>query len=235
MKKLNIVFILLIAFGLYAQEEVMSAQDLLNRLSDNAKTNIKNMEAQMQWVQAGTTQKAKVYFKNPQKLRIDFSEPEGQVICTDGYELLVYIPSLNIVLRQNILKKDKTKDEDGNTQIIENPILVNPVGLDHFLKNYAISYHETKSKTKLEDGSEVYQFKLIRWQSSPNGFNRVYLYVQDNGIIRKAEGITAAYQKITLLIDNVKINQEISKTAFEYEPPAHTNTVDDFILNQGDE
>ena len=91
------------------------------------------------------------------------------------------------------------------------------------------------NKVKLEDGSEVYQFKLIRWRSTPNGFNSVYLYIQEDGMMRKVEGITAAYQKITYQIDDIKINQNISKAAFDYEPPAHTNTVENFIINQGDE
>jgi len=62
----------------------------------------------------------------------------------------------------------------------------------------------------------------------------IYLTVQENGVIRKIEGITAAFRKITIEMDNVKTNINIPDLKFNYEPPAHARTMDNFITNQGE-
>lgn len=233
---LKTIAVLLICTTLHisAQEELLSAKSLLQNLSKNFKTDIKDMEADIKWIQKNNTQEGTLLFKNPQKVRINFTEPEKQVICTNGYDLWLYVPYLNLVLNQNILEKEKRKNEEGQMEVIENPILINPVGYDKFLTNYAIEYHETKEKVKYKDDTMVYQLKLIRWRSSKNGFNVVYLIIEENGIIRRVEGITAAYRHIVLEIDNVTINKNISDLVFNYEPPPHATTVDDFITSQGE-
>ncbi len=251
MHKIKIIFIiLLIIFTsvniLLPQEELLSAKTLLEKLSESFKTNVRDLKAEITLSQGNSNSTGVLLFKNPQKVRIDFTDPANQVICSNGYELWVYIPYLNIVLHQDILAKERLKsDEDEDAQdnnkpnsnsepeaeekITTNPILLNPVGLDKFLTEYAIEYHETKEKINYKDNSKVYQLKLIRWRSSKHGFNVIYLTVQDNGIIRQVKGITAAYKQIKLDIDKIQLNTNISDLKFDYEPPAHTSTVDDFI------
>jgi outer membrane lipoprotein-sorting protein len=221
-------------FSAYGEDELLSAKDLLQKYSDSFKKNVADYEADITWTQDNNVQKGKVYFKNPQKLRINFTEPNRQVICTNGYYLWVYIDYLSLVLKQEILAKEKTKNSDGKIETVVNPILINPMGFDKFLTSYSIEYFETKNVSEYKDGSKVYTLKLLRWRSSKNGFNTVFLTIQDNGIIRKIEGITAAYKKITLEIDNLKLNSKISDLLFNYEPPASANVVDNFISNQGD-
>ena len=214
------------------QEELLGAKELLKNISDNFRSTIKDYKAEIKWIQNDITQTGTLYFKNPQKMRINFTEPEGQVICTNGYELWVYIKTHRLLLHQNILEKEKVKNEEGKTETIISPILLNSVGLDKFLVDYSIQYHETKEKVFYKDNSKVYKFKLIRWRSSKNGFNTIFLTVQENGLIRKVEGITAAYRHIFLEIDNIEINKNVSELVFNYTPPAHCNTVENFIISQ---
>ncbi|MCG8569060.1 MAG: outer-membrane lipoprotein carrier protein LolA, partial [Spirochaetes bacterium] len=91
--------LLLLNLNTFSQE-LLSAYDLFNQLSETFKTTIKDYEADLEWIQKDITQTGKVFFKNPQKLRINFSEPKDQVICSDGYELTVYLSELNLVLKQ---------------------------------------------------------------------------------------------------------------------------------------
>lgn len=218
--------------ALFPQEELLSAKELLQRISDNFKINIQDYQANIKWIQKDQTQIGTLYFKNPQKMRIDFSDPKGQVICTNGYELWLYVEYLNLILHQKLLEKEKKKDEEGKTELIENPILIDAVGLDRFLTDYSIEYFETKEKVFYKDNTKVYKLKLIRWRSSKNGFNTVYLTVQDNGLIRKVEGVTAAYRHIVLEIDDIEINKNIGDLTFNYKPPPHANTVENFITTQ---
>ena len=235
--KLKIIFVIIITFILslsqiVSQEELLSAKELLQKISDNFKANIKDYKAEIKWIQKENIQLGTISFKNPQKMRIDFIEPKGQVICTNGYELWLYIEYLNLVLHENLLEKEKIKNEEGLTETIINPVLIDVVGLDKFLSDYSIEYHETKERIYYKDKKQVYQLKLIRWRSSKNGFNIIYLTVQENGLIRKVEGITAAYRHIILEIDNYEVNNNISDLIFNYKPPPHSSTVENFITTQ---
>jgi len=235
MKKYIFIVIILLTYltNVFSQEELLSAKELMEKLSERFKTSIKDYEADIKWTQANKEQKGTLFFKNPQKMRINFSDPANQVICTNGYELWVFIPFLNLTLHQVLLTKQKTETEEGTLETVVNPILLNPVGLDGLINGYSIEFHETKKKVPYKDGTMVYQLKLIRWRSSKSGFNVLYIMVQENGIIRRVEGITAAYRKVILEVDNVEINKGVSDLFFNYNPPSHSSTVEDFITKQG--
>lgn len=255
MKK-NILFFCILILSLsvnqliLSETEVIGAKELLEKMSNSIKSNVRDYQADFKWIQGDSVQEGKLYFKNPQKLRLNFVNPPNQVICTNGYELWVYLPTHNFVLKQTLLQKDKKdisilddekKDDKKNkkdqkniedkTQI--NPILLNPVGFDRFLTEYAIEYNETKTMINY-NGYMVYSFKLIRWRSSKSGINVVYLLVQPDGIIRKVEGITANFRKFTIELSNIKTNNGISDEQFNYQPPAHARTLDNFMSGQGE-
>jgi outer membrane lipoprotein-sorting protein len=220
------------AFSVFSQDELLSAKELLKRLSDRFRSEVKDFQADIKWVQGDLVQTGKVMFKNPMRLKITFKNPSGQVICSNGYDLWIYVPSLSTTLHQKLLEREHTDAEDGKVKTVINPILLNPVGLDRFLNNYTVEYIETKKKIPYKD-TNVYKFKLIRWESSKAGFNTIILTVQENGIIRKIEGTTASYRNITLEIDNIEKNISIGDTVFNYVPPGNSQIVDDFIINQG--
>ncbi|HOJ64686.1 MAG TPA: outer-membrane lipoprotein carrier protein LolA [Spirochaetota bacterium] len=218
----------------FSQDELLSAKDLLQKFSDNFKKNVKDYEADIKWYQDDNIQSGKIYFKNPQKLRINFTDPNKQVICTNGYTLWVFIDYLNLTLKQEILQKEKSKTEEGKTESVVNPILINPMGYDKFLSNYSIEYYEGKTKTQYKDGKMVYKMKLIRWRSSKYGFNSLIITIEDNGLIRRIEGVTAAMRKIVLEIDNIKLNTGIGDSFFNYQPPSYANTIENFITTYGE-
>lgn len=231
-------FLFSVVFTTGAQEQLVGAKDLLKSISDHYRETVKDFEATVKWSQDNEVQEGRLWFKNPQKLRIDFDTPKGQVLCSNGYEFWVYIDTMNVTLHQEILQKEKKREGDGKMVTVDPAILTVPVGYDRFLKEYAIEYVDAKNLMDYDDGSgnisKVYKLKLIRWRSSQNGFNMVYLTIQPDGLIRKVEGITAAYKKIVFELNGYKINQGIPDLKFEYEPPAHANTVKNFISKQGD-
>ena len=234
-RKLPVIFILIsITLSVFSQDELLGAKQLLQKYSEAMKKNVKDYQADLIWTMDKNVSKGTLFFKNPQKLRINFSEPGGQVICTNGYVLWVYIDQMNLALKQEIMQKEKVKDDEGKTQTLVNPILLAPVGFDRFLNDYSIEYQDTTSKTDYKDGTKVYTLKLLRWKSVKSGFNTIILTIQDNGLIRKVEAITASYRKTVLELDNIQVNKNIGDSVFNYEPPASANLVENFISNQGE-
>jgi outer membrane lipoprotein-sorting protein len=141
---------------------------------------------------------------------------------------------MNLALKQEIMQKEKVKSDEGKTQTLVNPILLSPVGYDRFLADYSVEYEDNASKTDYKDGTKVYKLKLMRWKSLKSGFNTVILTIQDNGLMRRVEAITASFRKVILELDNVQLNKNLGDSIFNYEPPANANTVENFISNQGD-
>jgi outer membrane lipoprotein-sorting protein len=253
-KMLILLFIIywLCAFKIEAQEELIGPKDLLQRISNKFKSEVKDFKADIKWIQGNNVQKGEVLFKNPQKLRINFNEPQGQVICSNGYDLWVYISTLNTILHQKIMDKprvktdnkskpdqnkskngqNKSKSDQTKNESLLNPIFLNPVGFDKFLSDYSIEYHETKDKVAYTDGTKVYKFKLFRWRSSKSGFNVIILTVQENGLIRQVEGTTASYRRLIYELDNIQTNTNLSELLFDYEPPTHATIIDNFITEQ---
>lgn len=231
--KKNIFIILLfsVSFSVFSEDVLLGAKDLLTLISQRYSANVKDFSASLRWIQDNQVQTGKIIFKNPQKMRMDFEEPKGQVIVTNGYEFWVYIEHMNLALHQELMAPEKQSSD--NTAAVS-PIMINPVGFERFLNDYAIEYHETKSLVKYNDGSDVYQFKLVRWRTSRQGFNVVFLTVQPNGIIRRVEGITAAYKRVVMEFDKHEINIGIPDLRFEYERPGHANIVRNFISKQGE-
>ncbi len=227
------IFIFLPLFSIHSDDlQLIGAKELLQKFSVSFKGNAKTMKAAIKWTQGDEIQDGVLMFKNPQKLRINFSTTR-QVICTNGYMLWVYIDYLNLLLRQEIRTKVKNKDSEGHTSVKIPDALINPVGYDKYISDYSIDY-DVKNKLEYKDGSFVYRFKLLKWKSSKSGFNVVYLTVNENGIIRKVEGITPSFKRITIELDDIKLNEDIGDITFEYEPPTHVNIKDNFII-QGDE
>ncbi|MBN2545341.1 MAG: outer membrane lipoprotein carrier protein LolA [Spirochaetes bacterium] len=242
---------------IYCADELLSAKELLEKISINYKTNIKDYEADFKWIQNDNNQEGKLYFKNSQRLRLNFTNPPNQVFCTNGYDFWLYLPTHNFVLKQTLMHKEKkhpdiesdiektnsksekveknksSSKENNENQESVSSIIFDSVGFDKFLSDYAVEFHESKNLVDYK-GYKVYQFKLIRWRSTRNGINVIYLTVEPSGIIRKIEGITAAYRKIIIEYENIKLNATLPDLLFNYEPPAHARTMDNFITNQGE-
>ena len=83
MKKFIFVIVLsLFITSIYSDEMLLSAKDLLTQYSDNFRKNVSDYEAEINWIQDDVVNKGVVQYKNPQKIKISFSEPNNQVICS---------------------------------------------------------------------------------------------------------------------------------------------------------
>jgi len=230
MKKTFLIILSLIFFiiNIFPQDDIIGAKSLMEKLSETVKKNVKDYKADVKWMNGDAVSSGKLYFKNPQKVKIEYKDPAGQVFCTNGYELWIHIPSMSATLHQNILDKEKKRNEDGTVETVKNPIFLSPVGYDKLLSEYAIEYHETKEKVVYKD-TKVYKFKLLRWKSARNGINTIYLMIDENGMIRQAKAITANFRQISIEYDNITLNSGLSDMMFNYEPPAHATVIDDFM------
>ena len=87
-----------------------------------------------------------------------------------------------------------------------------------------------KLLTNASDIRELYDdtINYIKKKAVEPEFNNIYNLTRD-----LVNHLLAAVKDIVEL-DDYKVNPGIADLKFEYDPPAHANTVNNFISNQGD-
>ena len=92
----------------------------------------------------------KISFKRPDLLRIDFSNPENQVITYSGDTLTIYLPGSDAVLQQVV---EKSSAGGAN--------LATPQGLSLMSRYYAVAYEVGPEAVPLNEGSDEMVVKLV--------------------------------------------------------------------------
>ena len=200
-------------------QEIMSAEAFFAALSTSFE-NVRDYEAAITITQDTTVSRGKLCYKFPDYLRIDFDDPEGQVIVFDNEKLTVYFPQYNVVLEQKYKKRAMSTLEG----------LASSQGLAALQRDYSVGYLSGPSPVPLEEGSQELVVKLKLLPLTTTGYRQLVLSVT-NSLIRRIEGIQVSGVKVTLDFENVRTNQGVPTSRFEYSPPADANVISDWLFN----
>ena len=167
-------------------------------------------------VSAGT-----IYYKNPNLLRIDFTEPEEQVICVTGTDLMIYLPAQVVVMTQKLKRhNDATLASMASSQ-----------GLELLEKGYSISYVDGPDPVPLEEGSDEMVTKLkLEWRTTEQGFRQIEMSVGKDSLIRRMKAVTPEMEEVQFDFVGINVNQNIPDVRFEYEAPASAYEIMNFLF-----
>ncbi len=162
-----------------------------------------------------------LFYQIPNRVRIDFEEPVGQVLVSDGETLQVYIPRFNVVLQQSLRRRSPESIA----------ALASEQGLNLLRTNYSIAFLDTPDPVPLDDESDEIVVKLrLNWRNTSEGYRQLVLSIADDLTIRRIVGVTANYEEITYDFENVQVNLGIPEARFDYEAPASANLFSDFLF-----
>ena len=219
----TILCLLLFTAGLLSAEDIMTATAYFNQISENYGV-VEDYQADIEITKAGTTMKGILFYKSPDKIRINFSEPEDQVLSLDGEMLSVYIPQYRVIMEQ---KLEKTSGISGVSSITTQK------GLKLLKKNYSIAYLKTPDQVRLNeeesDSEMVVKLKLI-WKSTDESFRKIELSIGESKLIRRMTGYTDDYDEIIFDFSNIIINQNIPDARFKFDGPANANIYKNFLF-----
>lgn len=211
----------LFSFPLFAQE-ILTAPDFFDRISERY-GEIVDYAAEISIVNNETASAGELFYRQPNFIRINFTEPSGQVLVSDGEQLQVYIPRYNVVLQQTLLR------EGGPGPAT----MANAEGLELMRRNYSIAYLDSPDPVPLEEGSEEMVTKLrLTWRSTNEGYRQLTLSIGEDLLIRRIVGVTIGFQEVQFDFTNVRLNQNIPVARFDYDPPASANTFEDFLFER---
>jgi outer membrane lipoprotein-sorting protein len=184
-------------------------------------TGIVDYSADIRMAREDATYSGRIFYRGPNQIRIDFDEPEDQVLVSDGRVLQVYIPEYNVVLQQ-------TLSEGGEGS---GAALATQEGLALMRDGYSIAYLDSPDPVPLEEGSDEMVTTLrLDWRVSSEGFRQLTLSITDDLLIRRIEAVTVGYEEIVFDFTDIVLNEGIPTTRFEYEAPASANIYTDFLF-----
>lgn len=213
----TLVFVLVSSLS-FAQE-IVSAEKFFSALSSSFGA-VKDYEGTVTITQGKNISHGKISYKTPYFLRIDFDDPQGQVVVFDGEKLTFFSPQYQVVLEQKYRKKSSAQ--------IEN--LASSQGLTLLQRNYSVAYLTGPAAVPLDDGSREMVVKLKLTSHGTTGFNQLIMSVKES-TIRRIEGTQANGDKITMDIANVRINQGVPDERFNYDPPPYANVISDWLFD----
>ncbi|MBO4508193.1 MAG: outer membrane lipoprotein carrier protein LolA [Spirochaetaceae bacterium] len=228
MKKLFLLILICISLScVFAQNQtILTAGNFFKSVSEYYAT-IKDYEASFK-ITAGSEMSGKVSFKAPNLLRMDFDDPEKQVIVFDGERLQMYLPLSNATLIQEVDKDASTTSaaDAGN--------LATPQGLYLMNRYYFIAYENGQDPEPLEEGSSENVVKLILTRKTvAEGFTTINLAVNpDTKLIRRIRAVTPNDEVFEFSFTQYILNTNIPDVRFVYDSPSDANNYYNFLYTE---
>lgn len=162
-----------------------------------------------------------IYYKSPNLLRIDFTEPEEQVICVTGEDLMIYLPAQVVVMTQKLQRhNDATLASMASSQ-----------GLDLLEKGYSIGYLNGPDSEPLEEGADEMVTKLkLEWRTTEQGFRQIEIAIGKDSLIRRLRAVTPEMEEVQFDFVGIAINQNIPDVRFNYEAPSSAYEIKNFLF-----
>ena len=216
---ISICLFTLFSLQIYAQD-ILTAGQFFDTLSSSYGS-IEDYEARISIVTDEASMEGILFYKSPNLLRINFSKPEEQVISVNNDVLTLHIPDQNVVMQQTLKRH-------SNAALAA---MASKQGLELLKKGYSIAYLKGPDPVPLDEGSEelVTKLKLV-WRQTDEGYRQIEMSIGADGMIRRMKGITVNYDTFQFDFTEIRINQSIPVSRFEYEAPPSAYVMNNFLF-----
>src|SRR6056297_786977 len=201
-------------------QDILTAEQYFNAVSEHYGT-IQDYQADITITKGEEVLEGKIYYKTPNLLRINFTEPEDQVLVVDGIQMMLYLPLHHVLMRQEITRHSQASLET----------MVSEQGLKLLKQNYSVAFLDGPEPVPIVEGSDEMVRKLkLAWRTPGEGFRQIEMSVNKNMMIRRMVGITDAYENFQFDFIGIEPNQNIPDTRFLFEEPPSAYKVDNFLF-----
>lgn len=223
MKKLFLSFCALFFVSILSAQAITTASAYFKTISEYYAT-IKDYEVDFEITVEKAESAGKLSFKAPDLLRMDYTNPEEQVICFNGDMLTIYLPESSAVLQQQV-----STESSGNAAGLSTP-----QGLSMMSRYYTVAYETGQTAEPLDDGSDemVVKFILTR-KSAAEAFRYIKLAVNEQTkLIRRVEAVTPKGEEFIFNFYDYKLNQDLTDQRFIYDAPSSANNYNNFLYSE---
>ena len=224
MKKLLISFCaLLVGASLFAQS-ITTANTYFKSISEYYGT-LKDYEVDFEIRIEKNESRGKLSFKAPNLLRMDYTNPEDQVICFNGDILTIYIKEpAEAVLQQQVTPGSSSSAANMST----------PQGLSLMSRYYTVAYETGQNPEPLDEGSDEKVVKLILTRKSASeAFRYIKLAINnETKLIRCIQAVTPKGEEFVFDFYDYVLNQNLSEQRFVYDAPSSANNYNNFLFTE---
>ncbi|EID86173.1 Outer membrane lipoprotein-sorting protein [Treponema sp. JC4] len=221
MKKLLFAVCAIFSASLFAQS-ITTASAYFKTISEYYGT-LKDYEVDFEIKVDKTESAGKLSYKSPDLIRMDYSNPEEQVIVFNGDTLTIYLPGSNAILQQDV----NTSGNSANS-------LATPQGLSLLSRYYTVAYETGQNAEPLDEESDemVVKFVLTR-KSAAEAFRSIKICVNEGTkLIRRVEAVTPKGETFLFDFYDYKLNQNITDQRFIYDAPSSANNYNNFLFSE---
>ncbi len=202
-----------------ADDQFITSPEFISSMVTNAYKNIKDYQCAFQirtLINGKVKKKAngKMFFKPGGLMRMNFYHPNGQVICSNGTIIWIYVPKLNMVFSHKL-----KKDSRGQlTSIVTNMSL---------FKKYNMSFNTPKVLKKWN--VTFYSMKLTP-KVTALGFKEINLLVNRQGYIQQISGTNYNGKITEISFLKPQINKSITED-FDFDIPTNSQEISNPFTN----
>ncbi len=221
MKKLLLAVCALFSASLFAQN-ITTASAYFKTISEYYGS-IKDYEVDFEIKVDKEESAGKLSYKAPDLVRMDYTNPEEQVIVFNGDMLTIYLPGSNAILQQDV----STSGNNANS-------LATPQGLALLSRYYTVAYETSQNAEPLDEESDerVIKFMLTR-KTASESFRSIKICVNEQTkLIRRVEAVTPKGENFIFDFYDYKLNQNITDQRFIYDAPSSANNYNNFLFSE---
>lgn len=221
MKRIAIAAAICIAaFAAIGAQDILTADQFFAQVSERY-AQVNDYEGRIVITTGKTVMKGVISFKAPSLMRIDFIQPQDQVICFSGDKLVVYLPEYRAILSQSV-----SQAKAGGAGMATRE------GLKIMKRGYTMAYESSPVPVPLEEGSAEMVVRLVlNRRLVSEGFVSIKLSISpDTKLIRRLEGLTVGGERMVFDFIDIKTNQGLPDSRFLYDAPASANVYNNFLF-----
>lgn len=166
-----------------------------------------------------TQQSGTIRYKANNKLCIEFSQPYGQKIISNGKTMWIYIPSMNVVAEQD-LNSDSGIFTSGSKS-----------GLSWLFSKYHYRFAAREQPETQEDGTKRYTL-ILKQKESRSGFRKMKLWVTERYFIIRAQGETSTGKKVDIAFSDLKTNVNLPNGIFKMDIPSRARVIKNPMISE---
>jgi outer membrane lipoprotein carrier protein len=160
-----------------------------------------------------------IKYKSNNKLSIEFTQPHGQKIVSNGKSMWIYIPSMNVVAEQD-LSSDSGIFTSGTRS-----------GLNWLFSKYHYRFDSKEQPVEQDDGTKKYTL-FLKQKESRSGYRKLKLWVSEQYFIVRARGETTTGKTVDITFSNLKINTQMPNSIFKFDMPAHARVIKNPMISE---
>ena len=224
MKKIILSFCALFVSTVLFAQNITTASAYFKTISEYYGT-IKDYEVDFEIKIEKNESRGKLSFKAPNLLRMDYTNPEEQVICFNGDILTIYIKEP----AEAVLQQQVTPGSAGSATNLSTP-----QGLSLMSRYYTVAYETGQNAEPLEEGSDEMVVKLILTRKSASeAFRYIKLAINnETKLIRRIEAVTPKGEEFVFDFFDYVLNQDLSEQRFVYDAPSSANNYNNFLFTE---